>query len=290
MKKIRVYYFGSEQQKQNLVENFGEDYFAFIPKLNNSGWLYNAEDQKLYRALVHDASWSSATYKKGLNDSRYSPVSFDHTKYNSQKTKNNMQINDIVKCVKSTNSTFLRSWKTYMLVSKNQHGNWQVQEIDNGILGAVSAHWYKEDRFEVLALAQKPVPKKVAAKKVAVKKSPDKKAVIDINKKYRASSGQAVNIFAITNDPKYPVVGTIQNADGTWENETWSLYGSFMQDGPSDSYDLVEVPDRLEIKTDTCDIEIFDDLSILITQSGKVATLSKEEFETLAEGMKKMGL
>lgn len=62
---------------------------------------------------------------------------------------------------------------------------------------------------------------------------------IKLRKKYRLVSGEPVRIICTNRNAKFPVVGLIQDADGTERINSWLPNGKIFQDGSS-SFDLVE--------------------------------------------------
>lgn len=177
-----------------------------------------------------------------------------------------MKIGDIVKCNKATGSTFLRSWKKYELVGQNGHGNWQVKDLETGNL---SAHWYKPDRFVVEASA-----------------SLNK---IDLSKKYFTRNGSKVKLYAITDDPKYPVVGTLADENGSISTESWTINGDFHTDQTFSDYDLVEAPQAIELKLsmDTA-VWVYADSSVYIKLQNKDVAWNIQDVEKLYEAVNKM--
>lgn len=177
-----------------------------------------------------------------------------------------MKIGDIVKCNSATGSTFLRSWKKYELVDQNEHGNWQVKDLETGNL---SAHWYKPDRFSVEA--------PVVSNK------------IDLSKKYFTRNGLKVKLYAITDDSEYPVVGTITNVNGSSSNESWTINGSLYADRAFSDYDLVEAPQTIELKLSMDGKAfVYADLSVYIKLENRDAAWTIQDVEKLYEAVNKM--
>ena len=182
-----------------------------------------------------------------------------------------MNIGDKVKCVKASGSTFLRTWNKYKLVSQNQHGNWQVKEVDTDL---VSTHWYKADRFEVIEPARKPA---VAKHIATVNKTPTK---LNLETRYKTRSGLLVKLY--TNEgavPKHPVVGSYRMETGAWVNCAWEADGTY----PFNSaFDLVELPYSIEIPIeDKGKAIVYNDGSVYLEQDKVGVTLNEQNLRDI---------
>jgi len=138
---------------------------------------------------------------------------------NTTKNKeNNMKIGQKIKCINSQDSESLCHGYTYMVTHVNQYGNIQVK-LDGS--KDPLQHYYKPNRFELVADSVAP-------------------STIDITKSYKTRKGLEVELFAISDDPTYPVVGQYLMDDGSWVNEQWTLEGKYTINSGFSEFDLVE--------------------------------------------------
>ncbi len=163
-----------------------------------------------------------------------------------------MKIGDIVKCKKATGSTFLRGWKQYQLVNQNQHGNWQVKDEETG---ETSAHWYKPERFEVIQASSS-------------------KPEIDLSQKYRTRDGRIVKLIGRSPCDKKPIVGSIQDSNGSWTTHAWNKYGEFRGGISQSDYDLVARTTMKRIKlANGQEATVFDDGSVYFDIAVRTLTI-----------------
>jgi hypothetical protein len=182
-----------------------------------------------------------------------------------------MNIGDKVVCNKAAGSTFLRTWKKYELVSENQHGNWQVKEVDTGLL---STHWYKADRFEVIETAKKPA----VAKHIGTMNSTPTK--LNLEARYKTRSGLLVKLYTNEGaDPKSPVVGSYRRETGDWVNCAWQADGKYPF---GNTFDLVELPYSIEIPIeDKGKAIVYNDGSVYLEQCGSQVTLNEQNLRDI---------
>lgn len=182
-----------------------------------------------------------------------------------------MNIGDKVKCVKASGSTFLRTWNKYKLVSQNQHGNWQVKEVDTDL---VSTHWYKADRFEVIEPARKPA---VAKHIATVNKTPTK---LNLEARYKTRSGLLVKLYTNEGaDPENPVVGSYRSENGAWVNCSWQADGKYLF---GKTFDLVELPNMIEIPIESNgEAIIYSDGSVYLEQGNHRITLDEQNLRDI---------
>ena len=169
-----------------------------------------------------------------------------------------------VKCVDHDGSSFLDERQEYIVISVNEFGNWQVQELNDG---PKSAHWYKPERFIVV--------KEKAKKKI--------KEFIDFNKKYQTRSGQEVNLIGRSKDADYPIVGEYKTSGGNWSNESWTEDGHYFAENAVDNHDLVEVIDEISINCGSFSVKIYKDKSVYIHGSDIDETISVQEMKEIVE-------
>lgn len=131
----------------------------------------------------------------------------------NSKPNQNMKL----KCIKTEGSSNLKHGQIYTVVDTNEHGNISVKDQNGRIL----THYYKPDRFMEVA------------EKIA---SPQ----FDLSKEYQTKDGKKVKILTLSNDPKYPIVGMVEEVDGNWYNQNWTLDGKLYH-GENSQCDIVEV-------------------------------------------------
>jgi len=255
--KTIIYRFDSKEELNQLIQLYGREYFCYIPHHSTEGFLYEQVSRRL--AQNTGGVWTSATLSEALADSRYTVVTFAEAVENKIKQTNKMKVGDIVKCNKASGSTFLRTWNTYELVDQNIYGNWQVKQVDSGEL---SAHWYKSDRFEVIASSSKSIKR------------------VNLIDRYKTVSGNAVKFYTVDGDnAAYPVVGVYKNAAGAWVNTVWTADGLNAQS----DLNLVLVPNKQIVILSDGNAEIFSDGSILFESKRKKFsfTFDKDEIANL---------
>lgn len=110
---------------------------------------------------------------------------------------------------------------------------------------------------------------------------------IDLSKIYRTRDGRKVQLLAISQDPKYPVLGCINfDEDDDWRNDEWTIEGNINTDGIRSSFDLIEVvPVQFPVKVKNSNKRIiafiYDDLSVALT----LESVSEKEFQLINEAM-----
>lgn len=176
-----------------------------------------------------------------------------------------MKIGDIVKCKKAVGSTFLRGWKQYKLVNQNQHGNWQVRDEETG---ETSSHWYKPERFGVIQTSSS-------------------KPEIDLSQKYRTRDGRIVKLIGRSPCDKKPIVGSIQDSNGSWTTHAWNKYGEFSDGIGSSNYDLFARATMKKIKlAEGQKATVFDDGSVYF--DSVVQTLTIEDMHLLNQALQEV--
>lgn len=156
-----------------------------------------------------------------------------------------MKTNDLVRCLRSSDSNFLEKNKQYILVDENSFGNWRVQQNFGERL--LSTHWYKTERFELIAVC-----KQTPAK-------PQKN--ISLGKKYKTRDGSFVKLFTVqSGDPRYPVLGTVTNINGECSNESWTADGRIYNDSDGK---LIE--DLMDLVEDIQEIKVFLSVNKTVT-------------------------
>lgn len=236
-----IYRFDSKEELNQLVHLYGKEYFSYIPHYATEGFLY--EESSRVAAKNLSSTWTSAGLWEALADSRYTVVTFAEAIKNQTKQTNKMKVGDIVKCNKASGSTFLRTWNTYELVNQNDYGNWQVKEVDTN---ALSSHWYKSDRFEVITSSSGKIKK------------------VNLIDRYKTIAGNAVKFYTVDGDnASYPVVGVYKNSAGAWINTVWTSHGINVQHDLA----LVQVPNKQYVDLVDGKAEVFSDGSVLFKNS-----------------------
>jgi len=71
---------------------------------------------------------------------------------------------------------------------------------------------------------------------------------ISLTKKYKTRDGKAVRIYAIDGASDHPVhgavclsVSTSKSINKLWYSKTWTLKGSYIEDGVKNTCDLIEI-------------------------------------------------
>lgn len=239
--KTIIYRFDSQEELNQLIHLYGKEYFSYIPQYSTEGFLYEQVSRHL--AQNTEGVWTSATLSEALADSRYTVVTFAEAVENKNKQTNKMKVGDIVKCNKASGSTFLRTWNTYELVNQNVYGNWQVKEVETN---ALSSHWYKSDRFEVITSSSGKIKK------------------VNLIDRYKTTAGNAVKFYTVDGDnASYPVVGVYKNSAGAWVNAVWTSHGINAQHDLA----LVQVPNKQYVDLVDGKAEVFSDGSVLFKNS-----------------------
>lgn len=220
--KILAYRFDSQEQKQDLLEYYGSKYFSYIPYYTSTGWLFSQDSVK---DTYLRGCWSSKTVSEAKQQKDWKIISFKQAIKNSPKnmksTNSELQKGDTVSCVKATGSSFLRTWKNYILHDQNAYGNWQVAESETG---ALSAHWYKPERFSLLKKANNDAVKTAASN--------------FLSKSFKTRCGYEVQIMSVASQGGYPVLGQYYDpVSKNWLSAFWTITG---QHHASTHLDLVE--------------------------------------------------
>ena len=181
---------------------------------------------------------------------------------------------DTVVCKVSTDSSFLRMGMLYALIDQNQHGNWQVRELESG---KYSAHWYKAERFNMF-------------EKKLVATSPTESSE-SLPKATKTVNGSNVRLVAITDDTTFPLVGVLKAKNGAWVNAQWTKKGYFLGTKGSEFDLVIEKPpvEPLVIEVAVGQrVRVFDDGSMLIDVNGYSVYMKTREVLEITEYVNKL--
>jgi hypothetical protein len=186
---------------------------------------------------------------------------------------NNYKIGDTVVCINDRDSSNLELGAEYTIIDINEYGNIQVALEDFVAL----PHFYKPSRFDTVVEYKYEYTAKDTVK--------TKSSTFDPSKQYKTRDGREFRFIGFSQNKDFSVVGEVLNGE-TWEIEAWRESGKYLEDGSSESrWDLIEVPDKIEIKIGGIDVVVYDDRSILFDGCVACESISNEEIDAFIEAL-----
>ena len=181
---------------------------------------------------------------------------------------NNYKIGDEVVCIDDRCSSNLELGYEYKITDINEHGNIQVAGEDSVTL----PHFYKPSRFDTIVEYKY----EYTAKDTVETKS----GTFDASKQYKTRDGREFRFIGFSKDKLSPIVGEVLSG-GYWDILAFSESGRYCDESEETDLDLIEVPDKIQIKIGGIDVVVYDDLSILFDGNSASEPASNEEIDAL---------
>jgi hypothetical protein len=181
---------------------------------------------------------------------------------------NNYKIGDKLVCIDDRDSSNLELGAEYTITDINEYDNIQVAGEDFVTL----PHFYKPSRFDTVVEYKCEYTAKDTVK--------TKSSTFDPSKQYKTRDGREFRFIGFSKDERYRIVGEVPN----WQVSKWTESGRNWAE--ESGYDLIEVPDKIEIKIGGIDVVVYDDRSILFDHCSASEPASNEEIDTFIEALK----
>jgi hypothetical protein len=185
---------------------------------------------------------------------------------------NNYKIGDKLVCIDDRDSSNLELGYEYEITDINEYGNIQVAGEDFVTL----PHFYKPSRFDTIVEYKYEYTAKDTVK--------TKSSTFDPSKQYKTRDGRKFRFIGFSQRENYPIIGEVLSGE-IWEVLTLTESGCYYSYPEKSCYDLIEVPDKIEIKIGGIDVVVYDDRSILFNGCVASEPMSNEEIDAFIEAL-----